>query len=60
MALILGTPKIQCFATDGSFLSSGKLYSYEAGTLTPKATYPTLADAAAATNPNANPVILDS
>lgn len=42
--------------SSGNPLSGGKLYSYEAGTTTPKATYTT----AAATVENANPVILDS
>jgi hypothetical protein len=60
MANFLGTPKVQFFDDSGEPLSGGKLYSYISGTSTPKATYPTLADAAASTNANANPVILDS
>ena len=61
MATILGTPKVQYFKTGTSdFLEGGALYSYEPGTTTPKATYPTIADARALTNANANPVILDS
>lgn len=61
MALIVGNPKFQAFATGTqTFLSGGALYSYTAGTLTAKDTYPTVADALADTNPNTNPVILDS
>lgn len=61
MATLLGTPKFQAFETGTSaFLSGGKVYSYIAGTTTPLATYPTVADAQAGTNANTNPVILDS
>jgi hypothetical protein len=41
-------------------LNGGQLFFYEAGTSTKKATYPTQADAIAATNANANPVVLGS
>ena len=60
MAVWAHTPKMQFFDTNGDPLSSGKVYTYEVGTTTNKATYPTLADAIAATNANANPVVLDS
>lgn len=60
MADFLGTPKIQYLDSNGNLLSGGKLYTYEVGTTTNKATYPTIADAKAQTNANANPVILDS
>jgi len=58
MAIILPTGKQQFFnpQAPGDFLVGGKVYTYEAGTTTPKATY---ADADE-TTPNANPVILDS
>ncbi len=56
----LGDPKVQYLDANGDPLSGGKLYSYEPGTTTNKATYPTIADAKAQTNANANPVILDS
>lgn len=49
-------PKFQFFADDGSPLSGGKLFSYSAGTTTPKATYTD----ESGTIPNTNPVILDS
>lgn len=45
---------------NGVPLAGGKVYTYQEGTTTAKATYPTRTDAEAATNPNANPVILDS
>lgn len=63
MAEFLGTPKVQYFdTTTGQPLVGGKLYTYEPGpgSTTPKATYSTIADAAASTNPNTNPVILDA
>lgn len=56
MAHLLPSPKMQFFDVNGDPLSGGKVNTYEAGTSTPKATYTT----AAATVPNANPVILDS
>ena len=49
-------PKVQFFDDNGDPLSGGKIYSYEAGTSTPKATY----SEATGTTENANPVILDS
>jgi hypothetical protein len=60
MAEFLGGPKVQYFDANGDLLSGGKLYTYEPGTTTNKATYATTADAIAGTNANANPVILDS
>ena len=61
MARFLGGPRVQYFKTGTSdFLDGGLLYSYAGGTLTPKNTYPTIADALALTNANANPVVLDS
>lgn len=57
MTAVLYTPHfIQFFDDNGDPLSGGFLYTYEAGTTTPKATY---ADAAAA-GENPNPVELDS
>lgn len=44
------------FDANGAPLSGGKLYSYEAGTTTKKATY----NDPECTTPNVNPVILDS
>jgi hypothetical protein len=60
MAVFASVPKVQFFDVNGDPLSGGKVYTYEVGTTTNKASYPTLADAAAETNANANPVILDS
>ena len=61
MASFLGSPKVQYFESGtAEFLSGGKLYSYQAGTLIASVTYPTIADADAQTNANANPVILDA
>lgn len=49
-------PKFRAFDANGDPLVGGKLYSYEAGTTTPLATYTTRA----ADVPNANPVVLDA
>ena len=46
----------QCFDNNGDPLASGKVYSYEAGTSTPKSMYTTVAG----TTATANPLILDS
>jgi len=56
MAIALYSPKIKFTDANGNPLAGGKLYSYEAGTSTPLATY---TDAGGGT-PNANPVILDA
>lgn len=61
MATLLGSPKVQYFKTGTvDYLVGGKIYSYDAGTLTPRYTYPTIADAIAGTNANSNPIILDA
>jgi hypothetical protein len=49
-------PKFQTVDSNGDPLSGGKLYTYEVGTTTDKATY----SDAALTNAHANPVVLDS
>lgn len=56
MAILLPNPKPQFFDAAGVPLSGGKVFTYEAGTLTPKNTY---ADADQ-TVANANPVILNA
>lgn len=56
MALPLVAPKFQAFDSNGDPLVGGKLYTFEPGTTTPKATFTTSALSVA----NANPVILDS
>ena len=56
MATLSPAPKLQFFDAAGVPLVGGKLYSYQAGTTTPLATY---TDASGATF-NTNPVILDS
>ena len=56
MAKILQYSFIQELDDNGDPLAGGKLYTYEAGTSTPKATY---TDASEGTQ-NANPVILDA
>ena len=58
-ATIMPMPKQAFFATVNGVMSpivGGKVYTYEAGTLTPKDTYTT----AAGTVANPNPVILDA
>lgn len=56
MAALTPAPKIQFFDANGNPLVGGKLYSYDAGTTTPRATYTNYGGA----TPNTNPVILDS
>lgn len=53
---IMAFPKFRAFDTAGAPLASGKVYTYQAGTTTPKSTY---SDSAGA-SPNANPVVLDA
>jgi hypothetical protein len=55
-ANLSSVPKLQFFDNNGNPLVGGKLYTYEAGTTTPLATY---TDSSALT-PNTNPIILDS
>ena len=52
----INTPKFRAFTNAGAPLAGGKLYSYAAGTTTPKATYTDYT----ATVANTNPVILDA
>ena len=59
MAQFLGIPKVQYFDGNGDPLNAGKLFTYEVGTTTNKKSYPTIADAIADSNANANPVVLD-
>lgn len=56
MALLSPNPKQQFFDANGEPLVGGKIYTYEAGTSTPVATY---VDSAGVTQ-NTNPIILDS
>jgi len=56
MATLTPVPKFQAFDANGNPLAGGLLYSYEAGTTTPLATY---TDSTGGT-PNTNPVVLDA
>ena len=56
MAVLYTQHFVQFFDNNGNPLSGGRLYTYDAGGTTPKATY---SDAAGATA-NANPVVLDA
>lgn len=56
MAKIAPYVFFQEFGNSGEVLAGGKIYTYEAGTTTPKATYTTPDEAVA----NANPIILDA
>ena len=56
MAVLTPTPKMQFTGIDGQPLVGGKVYTYQAGTTTPQATYTD--STGAYTNPN--PVILDA
>jgi len=55
MPAVLPNGKQQYFGNDGLFLNGGLLYTYQAGTLTPKPTY----QDPDATVENTNPVVLD-
>jgi hypothetical protein len=55
MATPLNTPKARFFDVNGDPLSGGKVFTYDAGTTTPRASYTTAAGDIA----NANPVILN-
>ena len=56
MATLSPPPKLQFFDAAGVPLVGGKLYSYQAGTTTPLATY----TSQNGVTPNTNPIILDS
>lgn len=56
MASLSPPPKLQFFGADGLPLVGGKLYTYQAGTTTPIATYVDYTG----TTQNTNPIILDS
>lgn len=56
MATPLQSPYAQFFDSNGDPLAGGKVYTYSAGTTTPKATYTDYSES----TPAANPVILDS
>jgi len=56
MAKLTPFPDAQVFDDNGDPLNGGKVYTYEAGTSTPKASYTDASEDTA----NANPVILDS
>lgn len=56
MAVLSPQGPFRALDGNGDPLAGGKLYTYEAGTTTPKTTYTT----EDATTPNTNPVILDS
>lgn len=56
MSILFNNPKFQMITSAGAPLSGGKLYTYESGTATNKATY----SDRALTTPNANPVVLDT
>lgn len=57
---IFTSPRWKEFTTTGALAVGAKVYFFETGTSTPKATYPTSADATALTNANSHPVIMDS
>lgn len=56
MAVLMAAPYSQFLDDDGNPLSGGKIYSYEAGTTTPKATFTDSSGTILATNP----VVLDA
>lgn len=60
MASLFRTKEYQSQTDAGAPLNGGLLYFYLTTTTTAKSTYPTEADAIAATNANVNPVVLDA
>lgn len=58
--MYLFNPFNQFFDNSGLALNGGKLFIYQPQTTTKQNTYPTSADAIAGTNPNPNPIILNS
>ena len=56
MTALSPPPKLQFFDANGDPLVGGKMYTYEAGTSTPRTTY---VDSSGVTA-NTNPIILDS
>lgn len=56
MAVLFTSPYFQAFDDNGNPLSGGKVYTYAAGTSTPKPTFTT----AEATQEHENPIILDA
>ena len=52
----LGGAASQFFDNNGVILTGGKIYTYAAGTTTPRATY----TSSSGTTPHANPIVLDS
>lgn len=56
MASLMPNGKQQYFNSNGGLLAGGKVFTYAAGTTTPKATYSDFGG----TTPNTNPVILDA
>lgn len=50
----------QLFDNSGDPLAGGKIYTYEGGTTTNLASYPTYDDAVAGTNAHDNPIVLDA
>lgn len=57
---LFGPGEVQYFTNSGAVLTGGKLHTYEPGTTTDKAAYPTQNDADANTNAHTNPIVLDS
>ena len=57
MAILYDSGLFSVLDTDSSIGVGWKAWFYDEGTTTPKATYPTEADAVATTNANANPVV---
>jgi hypothetical protein len=60
MNQFFNNPNFKESDANGLPYKGGSLYFYIAGTVTPQNTYPTIADAIALTNPNSNPIILNT
>ncbi len=58
--MFIYNPGLQFFDNSGLVANGAKLFVYLPGTTTKQNTYPTAADAAAGTNANTNPIVLNS
>lgn len=58
--MLIFSPKMVFWDNSGALLNGGQVFIYQPGTTTLMNTYPSAANAVAGTNPNPNPIILNS